>query len=55
MFPLAVCVATGGASGQPDGERDELRADPGRRRQAHHLPGGEPERHHPQHGHLLDH
>lgn len=48
-------IVAGGAPRQLDGERDELRADAGRRRQAHHVPRREPERHHAQHGHLLDH
>lgn len=40
-----VRFVAGGAPGQLDGERDEFRADAGRRRQAHHLPRREPQRH----------
>lgn len=45
----------GGAPGQPDGERNELRAHAGRRRQAAHVPRREPQRYYALHGNVLDH
>lgn len=52
---MFIVVLTGGAPQQPDGQRAELRADPGRRRQADHVPRRQPQRHLALAGDLVDH